>query len=944
MWSAELVSEGCNKYHFEDDFTALTGAYGTDAGHCCYKVSGQMRTCAENTYNTLYTKPESCYANISDMRDYGAYEQDPEYKSAAGLYSKSAPAAACHQCITIPGEGPLKIYWYPACREVFDTDGSLLRKYSETPKDNGLEYKPGENCCLVGKNDGENVYDRLQGIQIYSRKLGNRSNSQTCYWLSGKCAISLVDDGYCAGELCDIIDCPTNEFPYYNDGNGTSTIPAHSEAYAATINDRCIKQTEGCVRGPVYYNDFKCDTQSHVKNTAQTACVCNDNANGKGYYNEKVNCEKATYNTHKCYLDEGKSDCYIKGGCNEDKGYYDDARKDACLASYAGAHHTCAYNENVGCWEDGKCDTSEHYYNDETTCKQADVNKGHVCGKIGDCWYKGACDSEHGYYDAPTGCPTGVTCVEDQSTGCYVTGDCDESQKYYKKPEVCEQKNTGHECKEVLIGTITCFIPKEECKADEGYYATKSPYTNAVVFANQVNGCYPALSCQKNYFDLRNAVDMERSQYVMFHDNNFSWPLQTVNGNKIECYQFENCKYTLTTPNAGQTALNANVFSYDSFTAYEDAAGQQSKTCYYPTGGCQSGYQKDACDSDMTDTPYELAGITCHRCCEKVVARDEANCKTVALTTNCGETTYESACTGEEVCNNGTCGCPEGYFKNKSGTCVAATCENKGADAFAFVLATRGEGTCSSATYDSDCSTCADYNVLSPSGTLSCHEISDKSCSALTCEEQPIVLGQNAPECIVSNCTKGFLCRRNLTKVGLGGSCDSDKTLVSVVSSSGKTCGTCCASSVTVSSSGGGGGGTLTSCETSDYNDLKNRASYGANSYFDCCSALGCRVAANGDGISVNGMTVYPGSFADGQIGSIRTEDSVTSLRSNKERYELCVSMLTDLKNEVAAWNAECPSKQIDDEIATWRCGQYLNTNNVMYTVATNQDGWDCRH
>lgn len=446
IWSETLITDFA-----EDDFVLETSQhYQTDAGHYCYKISGTERSCLSETSNQTYAKSSDCVMRISDMRDYGASESDVAY--ARRLGRGYAPVAACHQCASSNGKKTL--LWYPACRKALNSSGTLIRDYSESLQDNGLFYREGSNCCLDSYVNGDEVY-ATQTFSISSYKLGTASGAETCYALDGKCGISLVADDYCTGNKCTAVNCSTSTYPYYNDGAGHSTIPAHASASGSS----CTKRTENCVTGPVYYTDFTCDATSHVLDTTATGCMCNNH----GYYNSQEDCETATRNIgHICVEDTGVSDCWIQGGCTGD-GYYD--TQALCLAANSG--HSCAYTASVGCWAVSGCDTSNGYYGSEDACKTA--NTGRTCTEDSTtgCYRVGACDTNRKYYDTKSACKLanlGYVCVEQESSGCFIPSGCNNDAGFYDTTKECEKANAGFTCKKDIL--TNCY---RNGGCDDGY-------------------------------------------------------------------------------------------------------------------------------------------------------------------------------------------------------------------------------------------------------------------------------------------------------------------------------------------------------------------------------------------------------------------------------------------------------------------------------------------
>ena len=511
LWSEKMID-----YHFDDDFTSINGIYGTVAGHYCYKVSGERRTCVESTVNKLFTNPGDCLDMVSNMRDFGGYPEDTAYTEKSGKFY--SPVAACHQCISLPGQGQVKLSWYPACREAFDEAGNSLRKYWERPQNNAMEYQPGANCCKTGyDNNGDEIYN-TKDIIISSKKLGaENSNAETCYWLNAKCEVALVEAAYCTGEECTNRDCVSEGFIYYYEN-----VPAHSELSGKSCTKR--EMVDGrCVREPVYYEDFKCNTQSHKKNEGETACICDDYSHGKAYFNTNDKCVKHYNNTHLCVLDN-ESDCYVQGACDESRGYYSYDREAACLAAFNEINRTCIIDSAIQCLKNGGC--VGEYYNTENSCENASTNQGHKCKKVTYCdsdedrpdicdkidsddlicWTKGACDSNQGYYDDADSCEEGLTCEFDTEVQCYVSVECDVQQHHYTEEVDCVTANSGQACQEKVINTparnVVCFVPKG-CDNQKGYYDT---CPSGASCQTDANGCYVVEQCATGYFDISSDI------------------------------------------------------------------------------------------------------------------------------------------------------------------------------------------------------------------------------------------------------------------------------------------------------------------------------------------------------------------------------------------------------------------------------------------------------
>lgn len=461
-----ILSEEEITRHFDDDFILSdTEYYRNNAGHYCYKMNGEEKECMSVTANATYTNTSNCTSKISDMKDYGGYPTDIEY---VGRYGYS-PAASCHQCMS--SNGQKKILWYPSCRKAIDIEGTLLRDYAQVPQDGGLEFKNGSNCCFKEYVDDDEVYT-TETITISAYTLGTSANAETCYALDKRCAISLVEDSYCTGTKCVERTCSTNTYPYYNDGNGTSTIPAHS----SVSGDSCTNRTESCVTGPVYYKDFTCHELSHVKDDGGTGCTCN----GRGYYNSESDCLGATRNIgHNCKFDSSNTECWIQGECHGD-GYYE--TEAACKEANEG--HSCYFDSNATrCWIDGGCDIEQGRYGSEESCTSA--NKGHKCVADSGCYIKGACNTAKGYFDTDSECKTsnlGFTCGYDSVTKCYIKDSCDNSKGFYDKMTDCENANPGYTCNESDVKG--CYIKTGDCS--DGYCQFKSV-------------CYEIQTCPTSY-------------------------------------------------------------------------------------------------------------------------------------------------------------------------------------------------------------------------------------------------------------------------------------------------------------------------------------------------------------------------------------------------------------------------------------------------------------
>lgn len=497
-----LSEEEITKFYDDDFVLADVHVYQNEAGHYCYKVTGNERDCTTTTFNTTYMTSRACETRISSMKDYGAYETDTAYVSAY----RYAPAASCHQCVT--SNGQKKLLWYPSCRQAYDDLGTLLRNYAEIPQDNGLTYQNGSNCCLKEYKKGDPVFE-VTNINMDSYKLGSGTKAETCYVLADKCGISLMEDDYCTKVKCLVVNCSTGTYPYYNDGNGTSTIPLHS----SPTGNSCTNVTESCVSGPVFYDDFKCDQESHVKNSAGTACECDDGKHGKYYYNTEEKCLSARYTDgHVCKFDSEVSDCWVRGDCNGE-GYY--TTENDCVGALKG--HICHYDKlSTECWIDSGCNTKEKYYDKEETCMEG--NKGHKCvvGEDTTCYVKGECNDQKGYYKTNNDCKdgnTGWTCGYDEETECYIKDKCNKDDKYYDSTLECEEDNTGFKCdKDMATGCVVIsgcntdlnyYDLENDCKKDNPWY--KCP-------KDDETGCFVKGGCADGYHLNSTGTDCEKDE------------------------------------------------------------------------------------------------------------------------------------------------------------------------------------------------------------------------------------------------------------------------------------------------------------------------------------------------------------------------------------------------------------------------------------------------
>ncbi|MBO4294297.1 MAG: hypothetical protein J5896_02500 [Alphaproteobacteria bacterium] len=693
----------------------------TRAGHYCYEQRSDidMRYCS-TVLNQKFETAAGCEAYISGV------------KNVQGQF-----IAACHQCVSDDNT----LYWYPACKDNYDA----------IPVSGGYTYQFGYNCCSSETQGYTPII-----VNISEFKLGPAPDDQTCYALSRTCDGTLADDEYCVGTKCDVVECTAEQYPYYNDGAGTKTIPAHATATGET----CIPTSNTCATTFVYYKDFACNEQktmnwkgtvrtfnTHVKGAS--GCECNEKQH---FFASDEDCRGAEENSgHRCQEDE-EVGCFIIAGCDEAYGYDTETRCKELHADFV-----CNYDSVTQCWLKGSCDTDKGKYTDKTNCEE--VYDGHICaqpeGK--DCFEKSVCDISKGFYDTMDGCldarglvekigddgkpekdsdgnpimvegyiHEGMTCKFNGEVECYVPDDCDIDQGFYASIDRCEAMNQDLTCKSAP--NTRCAIV-DACDTEQDMWESQAAcveHNLGRLCTKRDSGCWTSGGCDttQNYYDKKDACETANPKYTC------------AMGDKTDANTDNTCYRPTTACNHANGYYNITDENKPDMYIYSDAHGVCDEVV-----GCNNaaGYYDDQescestnfkCESGKTDNNKTYCWKRTENCFDGFVKTDATTC--VCPTGRILE---------GKVCQNE---CHVGYWKNGE-YCVENTCNKyKNANKSSIVTEPDGfEGSCEDV--DTECNHCSDYVIDLPADSHGNARI--KSCrfqeTEKTCAELPCIVGKN---------------------------------------------------------------------------------------------------------------------------------------------------------------------------------------------------------
>ncbi|MBO7097254.1 MAG: hypothetical protein J6W11_01275, partial [Alphaproteobacteria bacterium] len=178
------------------------------------------------------------------------------------------------------------------------------------------------------------------------------------------------------------------------------------------------------VEGLVNFSNYKQGT----KECFTGVYFCN---NDLEYYDTDSLCVGA-YVGRKCVV-EDITQCYIKGLCDNEKGYWDKKTTGSepaanCLEAYP-VGHICLFNNaaNSQCYYKTACN-GNRYYTDEQTCESKHTGRTCSIGDNTDCYVPKGCDTEHNYWDTDQDCVShnaGWLCNDDNVEKCFVKYKCD---------------------------------------------------------------------------------------------------------------------------------------------------------------------------------------------------------------------------------------------------------------------------------------------------------------------------------------------------------------------------------------------------------------------------------------------------------------------------------------------------------------------------------------
>lgn len=119
------------------------------------------------------------------------------------------------------------------------------------------------------------------------------------------------------------------------------------------------------------------------------------------------------------------------------------------------------------------------------------------------------------------------------------------------------------------------------------------------------------------------------------------------------------------------------------------------------------------------------------------------------------------------------------------------------------------------------------------------------------------------------------------------------------------------------------------------YSTLNTQAQSAAKSYRACCDTGNityCNRRSKGN------CTTWPGAYNDGCIPLAKMEASDQLVGEDYSENQ-CEAALQAIKDDVATHNANCPDKQITDNISINQCNSYIQNGNLAYCTV---DGCTC--
>ena len=165
----------------------------------------------------------------------------------------------------------------------------------------------------------------------------------------------------------------------------------------------------------------------------------------------------------------GENQCYAcVYSCNTSKNFYD--TEERCQTANRG--YNCTLTENR-CYITGEAKTCP--LDEYTECPEKDgkVATPSATGNYAvelpcySCSY--GCDTSNNYYDDQSSClkaHPGSTCAADETSGCHIPGACNTAAGWYSSNDLCQAAFPGGNCRE----TGGCYTKNTEIACPEGQY------------------------------------------------------------------------------------------------------------------------------------------------------------------------------------------------------------------------------------------------------------------------------------------------------------------------------------------------------------------------------------------------------------------------------------------------------------------------------------------
>ena len=384
--------------------------------------------------------------------------------TSKGYYDDNGACTAANTGHVCNLDGPSNCYVKGAC----DTASKHYDdKPSCTAANTGMEceLQPSTGCYIPSKcSTAAGYYEEQQDCEQVNTGYACDIQSNGCYKKGD--AKDCPDEQY--------TECPTR--PEHNvEPKPTGEFSGENQCYACVYSCNTSKNfydtDESCQTANRGYNCTLTENRCYIKGEAKTCPL--DEYTECPEKDGKVATPSATGNY------AGELPCYsCSYGCDTSNNYYDD--QSSCLKAHPGS--TCAADETSGCHIPGTCNTAAGWYSSNDLCQAA--FPGWNCRETGGCYTKNtekACPE--GQYTGGL-CPTkpGNTTQENPSgsfagdAACYTCAyTCDTKNRYYDSDSDCTQAHPTKVCE--INDESSCYVPAG-CDANKGHYDQQTACEN----------------------------------------------------------------------------------------------------------------------------------------------------------------------------------------------------------------------------------------------------------------------------------------------------------------------------------------------------------------------------------------------------------------------------------------------------------------------------------